>query len=380
MKYLFFTDPHLGVKRNAHTTSKSQELLRSFLFESVRKFLHERTGHPPIARLPILNPDKSAPKAICCGDLVDTYTNKEDVISEAAIVSLYCDYTLAGNHDSRNNVETKSTLQLIAELNEHTSSKFVISPNGSEPYFWEAPLGEEEDKVTMWFIPHCFTQQVFEDSIQQVIEASQQGEKRYNILALHCNVDEVHGASEVDSSTLVLTRELQQKCKVFDLVLVGHEHTARKKGNIQILGNWFPVSFGEIDDRYVYFFDTETKELTREMIFKKEDIFAEIDANDMLESEGEIELPHRMIDVTGDVEAVDYPRLMRALAKFWKINENTLFAVRNSASIGAKRDVKNTKRLSAMTLIDRVKDAAGKSGYAVELKLLVEEMDKENQQ
>lgn len=373
MKIFFFTDPHIGIKRSAHTTQASQQRLRDFIYESVMsKMLNVHNSY---------DDDEARPIVVCVGDLFDTYTNKEDVIEQGALVVANCDYVLAGNHDSRNNVETISSLMMIDNLRtiqqgqtgEPVSSRIIYSENGGKPY---SSFFEFEDGVNIIFIPHCFTQEVFEQSIDDALLKTVDNE--FNILALHCNVDEIHGASELDSSTLILTAELQKKCKAFDLVLVGHEHTARKKGNIQILGNWFPVAYGELGDRYVYWFDTETKKLTSELLWSNEEIYASVTVEDFLESGGDMFVDQRMFEITGELAAANYPDLSRALAKFWKNNEETLFSVKNSVVILRAGDIRNTARLSAMTLLDRVEAAASKAGYAQELKDLQYQMEQED--
>jgi DNA repair exonuclease SbcCD nuclease subunit len=359
MLVAFWTDAHLGIRRASHTTVASQDLLRKFLYEEIMEMLDRIDAKA-------LEMDEHIPTYML-GDLVDLFTNKEEIIDQAITVAKRCDATLAGNHDLRNNSEIMSTLQLIKkqiEQSEHENiSRIIISPKPGEGYYHQQWL-DQENNVDITFIPHCYTQEAFEASIRGAEEA--RDPDAFSILCLHCNVGEVHGEAESDSSTLVLTAELQNVVKDFSLVLVGHEHMPKRTKNIQILGNFFPVSFGEIGDRFLWWFDTEKKTLTKELISDKDDQYVAIPVQDMIECGGEMSVFQRMVEVTGEIDVKEYPELNRALLKFWKENGDVLFAVRNSVQVHRPQEAKKRTSTDKQTLPEFVKAAAKTAGFETE--------------
>jgi DNA repair exonuclease SbcCD nuclease subunit len=367
MLVAFWTDGHLGIRRASHTTVASQELLRTFLYEEIMAMLDRIDAKAAEIHEPIL--------IVNLGDLVDLFTNKEEIIDQALSVVKRCDYTLAGNHDLRNNAELMSTLQFIKRQTENTDNHVIISPDPANGYYAQEWL-DKDNNVDITFIPHCFTQAAFEASVRGAAEA--RDPDSFSILCLHCNVGEVHGESESDSSTLVLTAELQNVVKDFSLVLVGHEHNSKRTKNIQILGNFFPVSFGEIGDRFLWWFDTEKKTLTKEALTTKDDQYVAIPADMLIECGGEMDVYQRMVEITGDIDAEQYPELSRSLLKFWRQNAEVLFAVRNSVEVHRAHEAKKRLATDKQTLPEFVKSQAKNAGFEnefAELNALVENED-----
>jgi len=357
----FWTDPHLGIKRASHTTVASQDLLRTFLYEEVMAMLERVRA----TKTPFRKDSQFREEIIvtCNGDLFDMFSNKEDIINQGDSIVRMCDFILAGNHDLRNNTESMSSLQLLAStVNEERGiqPKFIISPTPADGYYHQEWL-DKENNVDITFIPHCFTQGAFEASVRAAEEA--RDPDCFSILCLHCNVGEVYGEAENDSSTLVLTQELQDVVANFGLVLVGHEHTPKRTKNIQILGNFFPVSFGEIGDRFIWWFDTETKELTKELLFSADDQYVEIPVDVIVECGGEMSVYQRMVQITGTIDAKDYPELSRALLKFWKENGDTIFAVRNSVEIVRPNEAKRKAGTNKQTLREFVQSQSIVAGF-----------------
>jgi hypothetical protein len=147
---------------------------------------------------------------------------------------------------------------------------------------------------------------------------------------------------------------------------VGHEHNSKRTKNIQILGNFFPVSFGEIGDRFLWWFDTEKKTLTKELISSKDDQYVAIPVDMLIECGGEMEVYQRMVEITGEIDAQQYPDLSRALLKFWKQNAEALFAVRNSVEVHRPHEAKKRLATDKQTLPDFVKASAKTAGFEAE--------------
>lgn len=373
MKILWFTDPHIGVRRSSHTTSASQDKLRDFLFQEVMTMLdtqQEKMGPGDLT--------------ICLGDLFDLYSNREDVIAQGAQVAARCDYVLAGNHDLRNNENVVSSLQLLQKMeleddpnlveNGIHKSKFIISPDGSLPYARRINVADDLDLI---FVPHCFDQATFVSSISAAIMLRRD---KFSILCLHCNVGEGHGHAEAEGTALYLTNELMSLVnKSFNMILVGHEHEPKKTHHITTLGNFFPITFGEIADRFVYMFDSETKHLEKIPTFKKEDQYVAIEVMDFLESGGEIDCGIPLVEVTGTISASEYPDLSRALLKFWRQNADSLFAVRNSVIVEKPDNLNRRTDAPAMrmTLVDLVRKHSKQQGFDAELAEITQEIEED---
>src|ERR1051326_7974553 len=114
MKITLFTDPHLGVRRAAHTTRLSARQLQDQVFEQALKIVtqgpHEK---------------------LCLGDLFDTAFNEERIIAQGMAVSARCRTTLSGNHDETNREGTMTSLRLVQDA----GIPVCRAPDLSVPYF-----------------------------------------------------------------------------------------------------------------------------------------------------------------------------------------------------------------------------------------------------
>lgn len=356
-KLLFFTDPHLGVTPKSHTTSQGRGKLSEYIFDSLNSWMEANLKHKF--------------KFICLGDLFDTYSNKEAVVDQGLEIARMCDVVLAGNHDLMNRADSFGSLQLVQSALED-KEKIIISPDGSNPHL---AVRKYDDDTNLYFIPHCFSQKVFADTIKKACKL--RDNNAYSILCLHCNVGEAYGKVEDDSTTLALTPELQKLTEAFDLVMVGHEHSPSRKGNIQVMGNFFPISFGEIADRYSYVFDTKTKILQPLPLSKEADQYFTINVDAFLNEDGDFPAEAPLVEITGDITMEDYPKLGRALMKFWKENSEHLFLVKNSTKLPEVSSVKKATKGHTRTLPELVKESASKAGYDEELMTVTEQFEKE---
>ena len=93
----FFSDPHIGLNRQAGTTPTTREIIRRNILSV-------------LMNIPIPGKD-----VVCLGDLLDKYTNSEEVIRDAAYILQGLELCLAGNHDTKNTAESIGTLQLLQD-------------------------------------------------------------------------------------------------------------------------------------------------------------------------------------------------------------------------------------------------------------------------
>ncbi len=350
---LFFTDPHIGVSRTTNTTMASAKALRDRIYNT---------------SLAVCQAGKKRKYQIAMlGDLYDKHSNPEPVIGMGAHILQYCDYALAGNHDVKNVAGSMSSLGLVDIMmanDENPSSPIIMNPDLSQPYYFASKPSDHED-VWLTFVPHCLTQELFEQSVRMACEEAHAG--HYNVLCLHCNVGDAYGQVEAEGSTLSLTDELQELViQHFDLTMVGHEHTPQKlhKGKIVVMGNLLPLSFGELSHRYHYLLNPETKELSMICHF---DADKEVKSYSVRDLESLEAFDAAYVTIGGEIKPEGYPLMARQIQKIWSNSPNTLM-VSNVVDID-RPDALSRQRVDAskQTLLDLVRSEAKGKGFAEEL-------------
>lgn len=253
-KINIFSDPHLGTTRKAHTTAKSSERLTQALFAAAAGAI-----------------DSKADANVIVGDLFDKTYNPEYVIQQGVIIGRSC-ITLAGNHDETNRAETKSSIDIVAEIGD-----VIQTALGAPSCITRGPL---------YFVPHHGTQELF---LEALISAKRQAEyadgKKY--LFVHCNRGELPGPQS-DSTLVLEIEEERELLQYFDKIFYGHIHqpawykdglkvTDVNDANVIVCGNTHPTSFGDISNKYSYTLDTETGELKSRLIWSVQDSYRELE-------------------------------------------------------------------------------------------------------
>ena len=236
MKYTIFTDPHIGTSRSSHTTRESSKRLKSQLTKAAQDIV-SRGGN-----------------MICVGDLFDKAFNSEEVLLDGLDIASRCNYVLAGNHDLSNREGQITSIDFLSTLCESV----IKCGKLSEPFFYPT-----DDKLM--FVPHHASQEVFENALKLAYEHADDGD----YLFLHCNYD---APFQTEDNILNLSEEMAHfLCTKFKYIFLGHEHHSSTKldGSVIILGNTYPTSFSDICDKYVYILDTDTGELSKELIFSE---------------------------------------------------------------------------------------------------------------
>jgi hypothetical protein len=346
VKILFSTDFHIGFRPKSHVTSRSARLYEEAVLEAATAIK-----------------DIPANLRVNLGDLFDKYSNSESVILDAKYAVEGYDIVMSGNHDVRNIYDSTSSLELLAAMRPNV----YFTHQGAK---WNQT---EFGDFRILTCCHYFTQGLFEEAIRSVCD--QRRDSKKEILLLHCNVGDGHGEDIVaDQSSLYLTSELQELVSSrFDLVLVGHEHVRRRvKDNLIVLGNHFPLSFGEMADRFVHVLDTTTMELEKIKVFDVSKSLKQISAGDLMNCEGMMELGGGdicFVEVDGEIKPEQRAYLSKALVNLWKHNDDSLLAVRNNVTIsaGKKQSKTSTSASDFMTfLAEQVEEA----GFAEEMKEL----------
>lgn len=245
MKLCIFSDTHLNVSRQAHTTAESSKRLNERLFEQAVKCLSMEHDN------------------VIVGDLFDKTFNPEWAIIQGISIAKRA-VVLAGNHDETNREGTRCSLEVV-----HASGGHVIRQLRMG-YPHVTGVGN------IVLVPHHATQELFDQALEEAVKMSAEIEgNRY--LFVHCNRGEAIG--DKSDSTLYISDEQEDKLLgYFNRIFYGHEHKAGtyKKGKVVVCGNTFPTSFGDIGTKYRYFLDTDTDELTSEVIWDVETGFIEV--------------------------------------------------------------------------------------------------------
>lgn len=246
---VFYTDPHLGLKRLANTTHDSADRLRKALFSSAMSVRDILAQYPPFR--------------ICLGDLFDSYSNNEETILQGYDVMRFTDVVLAGNHDVVPRAEKCSSLELL--------QKFTTGV-ARLPYGDCGHLVYEIGNTDLFLVPHTATQDLFEKSLEEAANAAEKSE-RWKILCLHCNYNLGHETTE---TTLNLSEERAlELLSSFHKILIGHEHNSRQffDGRLTLLGNIHPTGFADISDKYVWIYDDTIGELDTIKVWDEESNF-----------------------------------------------------------------------------------------------------------
>lgn len=340
MRFLFFTDPHLGKRLRSHTTTSSQEAMVELLYQQADGCL---------ALAISLNA-----KAVCLGDLFDQYSNKENIIKQGLDIAGGCAVTLQGNHDVKNLKGEPSSLDLVASV---LKDGICVNPDPTRSFV------QWKDSWGLCLIPHHFTQEAFAEALRQACESPRASEY---ILCLHCNVME----KLQEDSSLYLTPELEKLVRSkFKMVLVGHEHEPKRKPaqdgqcELLILGNTFPLGFGEIANRYAYEIDSDTLEVQKHLIWDASINYSEVSVEDFLK-EGFSRKTEQFIKVTGTLPFDRRAELNKALVRAWKNCPSALAINIDTVEIIKPLTETLDKSVDLQSIPELLKLAAEKAGFS----------------
>jgi DNA repair exonuclease SbcCD nuclease subunit len=364
MLFGIFSDPHLGLSRAANTTLESRKRFKQFLYDHTLGIIGEL--------------EEAGAKAIfCLGDLFDSYANSEDIILQGSSILQDITGCLVGNHDIANRMDSIGSMQLLSKLQvENFHGHPVIyndEPNQPRIKNWTFELSK-------WtFVPHVLTQELF----CQSLELAEQTPLSHNmhILCLHCNVG-VPGFKEAEAkgTSLFLTDEWQERLlKRFDMILVGHEHPPQSfhSGRLLVVGNIYPLAFGEVADRFAYIVDDEEKSIVQAIpIFKVEKDFKQIHVSELLGSEGNYDAGAAgIVSVTGTIRRSDQAELARAIANFWKSNEGVYLFKNETETEEVAKAQRHENTFVPKTLPELVSESVANTPFSEAYKEAVEAVE-----
>lgn len=346
-----FSDPHFGRTPSSNASRQSKANLR----EQLVKY----TG---------MAVDGEFDQAYCLGDLFDKPANAEIDILEGLKIAANCDVILCGNHDILNREGTYSSFQLLADAYAGAGS-FLMSPDPGRPFSTSFEL----DRSWLFFVPHCYTQEIFEASVREAVAEArmrkeQTGFRAY--LGLHCCLNS-YGATEKEGSSLYLTEELKKEVKeAFTWTFLGHEHLPAREDNIVVLGNIYPLTFGEIGDRYFYDLDPATGTLDQRLLLPAETMYEELEVGEL---KGRPRTDRTMVKIVGKLDYSEVGAKSKALAQLWQDNPH-LIGVKDEVEI-ILPDQAVKEGFSLANYLESLKDQAAEAGWGEALEMLLGEDD-----
>ena len=243
---LVYSDPHLGLKRQANFTPTSAAAREDEALRSLKKRLKKAKTRGWVT--------------FCLGDFFDKASNSEETILSTLGIAELTDVILSGNHDIPNNIDKASSLHLLDAL-----TKNVVFADLKAPSFYRFGVNSTD----FYFVGHVLTQEDFE----QVLSSLLQDEKtnKHDVLCLHCNYGMDKSLME---SSLVLERPMASRLlERFDQIWIGHEHTPRSDFDqrLRLVGSWRPTAFDNLEDKQVLIYDTETGETDSETVWSRDE-------------------------------------------------------------------------------------------------------------
>lgn len=237
MKILFYTDPHIGLRRKANSTAESS-------VRRERHYLRKLLGHCRVFR--VVNGKDSL--IFCLADFFDRVSNPEEVILSAMKSAQETDLIMAGNHDVPNRAERESSLRVLQEM---FPNKILIAGQETGKTF-----STVVDNTLFCFVPHALTDVDHQAAISEVCEEAEQ-HNGHRVLCLHCNWD--FPEERRTAETLNLTKErAYELLGFFHYILIGHVHTPADyyEGRVKVIGSVFPTGFDNLENKRTLIYNT----------------------------------------------------------------------------------------------------------------------------
>lgn len=291
MKTLILNDLHLGVHRKGGTTPASQEALRAYMFNSLRKILN----------------DTSAEHLIVNGDLFDRFSvDTRDLLETYAVFMVWLGLgkklTLcSGNHDTVNRGDQVSSFSALGAVltGAYPSSVVVVDINQTAMVL-----------PRVFAIPHQTNQDVLDGEFEKALLRADE----YDTLLLHCNLDNFH-AQQSDLS-LDLSDGMARRFEAAGVkILLAHEHDSRTVRNVTVLGCQLVSSIADcVKSPAKFAHILEDGQIERVQTWSADGVngYAQIDWRDLAGHTGE----QSFLRVSGEAKSSEAAEVINAIAKF----------------------------------------------------------------
>jgi DNA repair exonuclease SbcCD nuclease subunit len=180
-----------------------------------------------------------------------------------------------------------------------------------------------------FLLPHQHTQALFEERLKFLCDLIQKKESkaRFNVLCLHCNFG-AHTGPEADNYlSPAMAKELL--AAGFHLIVSGHEHNFRNPmPGVVMLGSILPMSFGEMEQKYVMDYDTQagTYDLTHSWSTSG---YCRVSWGELLAEECSTWNNYQFLEIVGDLEVDNAVKVNRQVSAILRACDN-IIAVKNN--------------------------------------------------
>lgn len=284
----FIGDIHIG-KRPSHATNRSAAIQRDKVDAAVFK------GHL-----------KDPYVIVQLGDLFDSSTVTDDEFVRADSLTKK-NILLRGNHDyNHNTYKTDALSNLQAQRDGYgLTSTLVVNLSDTE---------------ALHLVPYMPTQELFLEELGRL--SPELG--KVNILCLHTNMyAEGFCSSEVENN---LTEEMAKKLSTkFGLIVSGHEHNRSfKAGCVHMVGSVFPFSFGEMEDKSILSYDTESGTTSQISTWTKHQGYCSLTVEQFLSATS---VPD-FVEIVGEIQPSEILQVAKKTS--WLFSNTAVISIKNS--------------------------------------------------
>jgi len=303
---LIISDLHLCPQRQGGTTIESRAALEDWQFSELAKILEH-----PHDRLIIAGDlfDKSSVTDIVLKRTFDLLRNEKEVI------------ILRGNHDEKSQkINDICSLELLSHLLPNVHLIF----------------DEPETIGNCHFIPHCFSQELFDKYISEVPYGK-------NVF-LHCNYDN-YFATEADHSLNLSKEQKEQLRYKGSRIFLGHEHTFNTDDEVFRFGCTLPTSIADCigGEKVYWIFD--------ENYLAPETAWIETDFIDVNYADLDTIGDQHFIRISGECAIEEFQKISRDISKLRA--ESKAFIISNNVKVlSSNKDILSLEEVTKINVID----------------------------
>lgn len=306
---IILNDIHVGFQRKGGTTPKTQETLRSYLFDQLANIL-SITGEMHL----LINGDLFDDFEISPRDWVETYLLLSKWLASHNTLTL-----AAGNHDWSPRGNRVSSFEMLCKVLKQERPDQVTVIGIDE---WD---GNEEFVV----LAHCSNQDIFNLKLAEVLAVLQPS----MYVFLHANYDN-NFAAESDHSLNVSADQARAFAAKGAKLVFAHEHQARTAldGNVIVMGNQWPTSIADCLNNDEKFYHTLSMGLLEaHTVWSRDHLtagYGEIDWRHLFDEGVEL---NGFVRVVGSASSNEAAEVISAIAKFRQVSE--AFIITNMVKI-----------------------------------------------
>lgn len=188
---------------------------------------------------------------VSLGDFFDSFTVTNNDFYRASTLAERFHIILGGNHDYS---QDASKVSALSDLQSSRSSLLVAD---SELTKVEIPT--RRGSVWLYLFPHAPTQTIMGERLEELLYSVQRDPPPADsILCLHANYNRGYSdAGEIENN---FSEEWANKLSpYFSYIITGHEHNHKSAPAelVHLIGSPYPMTFGEMQDKYVMHFSPE---------------------------------------------------------------------------------------------------------------------------